>query len=469
MLGRGQHRGRRPVRRVRPAVRRAPVRDRGCCGSACRDEVAAEPCAGRRDVRRGAKDDDRRPGRGVHRHAVGLEDGVGRQVHPVRLHPGSRTRDFLDAELVERSIQLVGAGARRPEPERGRAGLDVARHILGAADRRAVDVVLQPRAIPIGEGEMSPGAHRRRRELIVVGRPPRRRSRGQQRAEQRCAVEAKLILGFLPHQRALGADGIRLGKPRHRDPGRSEVQQRVVGDAQVVPVEVLPHADEADGIQRGALRGGVEGVGGRIAAARLVHVPDCHEVRIPCRPIGRVGRRRCDGTSPIRPDRRVGVHQLGDAHPDERVARRVPLLDLVGQLHQSRRVREAQVGAAGLAVVVGETRDRAGTEHHQRREVGERLRAFVAGERDRRLPTPSGEIGRLERRGCGQQQQAADYRRCVVQSVFHDFLQFSMFTIVFCNCGKAKRAVRSVLPVAETQISLGHTSLFAVYCRTCQS
>ena len=164
----------------------------------------------------------------------------------------------------------------------------------------------------------------------------------------------------------------------------------VVGAVQELPVSYDTDVDvvlplrRAEAVGRGILvnrrRLPVDGV--------LSQMPDAPKRRRPHPADGRVVRRRGNAHAPVRPDRRVGARQFGHAHPDMGIAVGAPVLDLVGQLDKTGRIRETQVGAALEQLGVVEAAHAVGAQHDEGGEVGQRLRPRVAGEGDRGLLHP---------------------------------------------------------------------------------
>ena len=144
-------------------------------------------------------------------------------------------------------------------------------------------------------------------------------------------------------------------------------------------------SDHARGIDRRAAdRRAVVAGGGGVGRGGGVHVPDAD-----------VPGRRPDGTVRLAGGLRghigilIGhrendvVRKGRDAHPDERLAVRVPRVDLAGE-GVALRIREGDVRAVRRAVGVGETGYACGRNPHENGEILKRRRARVARNRDLR-------------------------------------------------------------------------------------
>ena len=115
------------------------------------------------------------------------------------------------------------------------------------------------------------------------------------------------------------------------------------------------------------------------------------------------------------------LRERRDAHPDERFALGVPGVDFVVE-DGTDRIREAQVGRNAACilreeVVVGEIRDRRRVEPHERREVGERLLAGIARERDVKRLRP---LRRHNGLGLNRKSKKSQQKRRETQS-FHSY------------------------------------------------
>ena len=174
-------------------------------------------------------------------------------------------------------------------------------------------------------------------------------------------------------------------------------------------------ADFACGDRHGlALGRTMEGIGGGVvdrridvsSGSRFVEVPDAGVVGPDV-----VGVERLAGLRGAVPHREFRtVRHAREAHPHERLARRVPRVDVVGEAVplgvDEADVHEAQVAPVGIEIGIREAGDR-GRKPHEDGEVGEDFRFRVArdGELHAARELGDGRVGARQIGPCGQRER----------------------------------------------------------------
>ena len=343
--------------------------------------------------------------------------GVGDRV-VLRPDPVARGESVEDAQLVHVAAEaivgrIVPEGSEGPIRE-GRVGIHEAVRAVRLVVLDAVEVGDEPRAGPVvGKGDVAPG--------------PRGEARARQVGARRPGVAALVGDGKARPRLGQHHEALAVGVPRlavaHEDVGAVVVLAAVsvaiepAGDGEAAGVRKLRRrlvdvdahgvvgglADSAAGLSGGRVRRDGRRAGGdREAVADGVRqrVAAVDHDRVARPDVGRVDGGQRGGVRPVEQvERRRRSREGRNLDPDVGHAARIPRLDLVRE-HRAVRGREAQVRAVRRTVAVVEAGGLARREPHEDREVCQRLRPRVAGNRDRdalREASRSDHVARPER------------------------------------------------------------------------
>ena len=425
------HRQRRPLRRLLVARRPDLRLDLG------RRRLAAQRRERTAELReRRAKVDERQRadrlrllGEG---HDLAARDEARRLVQVLGLDPRRGRRALTDADLVHVAVERAVARARHAAegdapalahhgllvvPEAARRGLDA---VIVGAERRAVPdhVHLVPDFLV---DRLRVGRALAVRRAAAVDAHGARRAVGR-RVELDAPARILVVVLRRAEERIVGSGRRAERKPRREREGRHHVVQRrllrlvqldqdlsVRAGVAALRRDAARRADHAVRLgERVRVRRAVQRVDGRIrnrlhAIAALAQVPDAD--------VGRPHRIRLEDAARLGaavPHREFDVlRKHRNLHPDERLALRIPRVDLVRE-DLALRVNEDEVAAVGrVEVGVAEARGLALAQAHQHREVFKRLALGVARDghldatrilRDRRVGTPEVDA-RRERAG----------------------------------------------------------------------